>query len=251
MTLANILARTTKTLKSNLPEILTALGVSGVVTTSYLTAKASFKASEMIRENETVKGANNDRKERIKERTKLVWTLYIPAGVSGTLTIGCIIVSSKANGRRTAAAVTAYSLTERAFSEYREKVVEHIGNNKEQKIRDEVAQDRVSKNLHGSKEVIVVGTGHVMCCELFTQRYFRSDMEKLRKAQNDVNARVVNDMYVTLDEFYDIVGLSHTSNSNNLGWDSTKLMELLFSTVLAEGGEPCLAFEYNYTKPLR
>ncbi len=76
-------------------------------------------------------------------------------------------------------------------------------------------------------------------------------METLRKAQNDVNARVVNDMYVTLDEFYDIVGLSHTSNSNNLGWDSTKLMELLFSTVLGEGGEPCLAFEYNYTKPLR
>ncbi len=251
MTLANILAKTTKTLKSNLPEILTALGVSGVVTTSYLTAKASFKASEVIRENETAKGACNDDKERFKERTKLVWKLYIPAGVSGTLTIGCIIASSKANGRRTAAAVTAYSLTERAFSEYREKVVEQIGKGKEQKIRDEVAQDRISKNSQSSQEVIVVGTGHVMCCELFTHRYFRSDMETLRKAQNDVNARVVNDMYVTLDEFYDIVSLSHTSNSNTLGWDSTRLMELMFSTVLAEGGEPCLAFEYNYTKPLR
>lgn len=187
----------------------------------------------------------------VKEKAKIVWKLYIPAGISGALTVGCIIGASKANGRRTTAAVTAYSLTERAFSEYREKVVEQIGKGKEQTIRDDLAQERVSKNPQGSKEVVIVGTGHILCCELFTHRYFRSDMETLRKAQNDINVRVVNDIYVSLDEFYELVGLSNTSNSNNLGWDSNKLMELIFSTVLAEGGEPCLAFEYNYTKPLR
>ncbi len=251
MTLANLLTKTTKTLKTNSPEILTALGVSGVVTTAYLTAKASVRASDIIRAVESNEGAHDDPKKRFKERVTNVWKLYIPVGISGAFTIGCIVGASKASGRRTAAAVTAYSLTERAFSEYKEKVVEQIGKNKEQTIRDDLVQDRVTKTQPGSKEIIIAGTGHVLCCELFTHRYFRSDMETLRKAQNDINVRVVNDVYVTLDEFYDIIGLSYTSNSNGLGWDSSKLMELIFSTVIAEGGEPCLAFDYNYTKPLK
>ncbi len=48
MILSDIFTKTAKTLKSNSPEILTALGVSGVITTSYLTAKASFIAGEII-----------------------------------------------------------------------------------------------------------------------------------------------------------------------------------------------------------
>lgn len=251
MRVSHILPNAIKFLKSNSPEILTALGVSGVVTTAYLASKASFKASEMIYKDESVGGVADDPKQRIKERTKLVWKCYIPAGVSGVLTVGCIIGATKASGARTAAAVTAYSITEKAFGDYREKVVEQIGKGKEQKIRDDIAQDQVSKKPPTAQELIIVGPGYVLCCELFTHRYFRSNMETLRKAQNDINARIVSDMYVVLDEFYDLIGLAHTSNSNNIGWDSAKLMELQFSSVLAEGGEPCLSFDYNYTKPLR
>lgn len=241
-----------QTLKSNSPEILTALGVSGVLTTSYLTAKASFRAWRIIeKEQDRLDHFERSHTLDIKEKTKLVWKIYIPAGISGALTIGCVIGSSRATGRRTAAAVTAYSLTERAFSEYKEKVVEQIGKGKEQKVTDEIVQDKVTNNPPVSREVIIVGSGQVLCCELFTHRYFRSDMEALRKAQNDINMMIVNHFYVALDEFYDIIGLPHTSNSANLGWDSDKLLELKFSTVLADDGEPCLAFDYNYTKPLK
>lgn len=245
MQITHIFRNVVKTLKSNSPEILTALGVSGVVTTSYLVGKASFKASKLIDLDEDGKSTVG-----IKEATKLVWKLYIPAGITGLMTAGCIISASKANGARTTAAVTAYSISERAFSEYKEKVVEQIGKGKEQKIRDEIAQDRVTKNKP-PKEVIVIGGGHVLCCELFTHRYFRSDMETLKRTQNDINARIINEFYVTLEEFYDLIGLPYTSNSGHLGWNSDKLMELEFSTVMSEDGEPCLAFDYNYTKPIK
>lgn len=250
MTLQAIFSNTLKQVKSNSPEILTALSVSGVLTTSYLVGKASYKASEIINDNERQEGVIQDRKERIKHRVKHTWRLYVPAGISGALTIGCIIGSSKANSRRTAAAVTAYSISERAFAEYREKVVEQLGNNKEQKIRDDLAQERVS-NKPPSGEIVVVGDGHVLCCELYTQRYFRSTMEALRKAGNDINAKILQDVYVPLDEFYDLVGLEYTSMSNRMGWDSDKLMELRFTAVFGPGSEPCLAFDYNYVKPLR
>lgn len=236
-------------LKRKSPEILTALGVSGVITTAYLSGKASYKASRIITEIEHVHAPDENWKTRLKERTQLVWKLYVPAGISGTLTIACIITSYKGAGRRTAAAVTAYSLTERAFSEYRDKVIEEIGKTKEQKIRDTIAQEKVNENSV-TKEVIIVSGGQVLCCELYTHRYFRSDMETLRKAQNDINQRIISQMYVTLEEFYDLIGIPHTSMSGNLGWDSDKMMELQFTSVIAEDGEPCLAFEYNYVKPL-
>lgn len=250
MTLSAIFAKTTKTLKSNSPEILTALGVSGVITTAYLAAKASFRAADVIRESEAEYGYATDKKENFKIRTKLVWKYYVPAGISGALTIGCVVCASKANGKRTTAAVTAYSLTERAFTEYREKVVEQIGKGKEQGIRDEIAQDRVTRESSGSREVLVVGSGTVLCCDMHTMRYFRSDMESLKKAENAINSKILRDDYVAVNEFYELVGLPYTTSSGHIGWTSDKLMELRFSTVLADGGEPCLAFEYNYTKPI-
>lgn len=252
MTISHILNRAVKTVKSNSPEILTALSVTGVVTTAYLTAQATFKAAKLI---ETDKSYTwdpqhpGDRKEQLKHDAKLVWRFYVPAGISGAVTIGCIIASKHSSGRRTSAAVAAYSLGERAFSEYREKVVEQIGEAKEQKIRDEIAQSKVDQNPPSS-ELVIVGTGHVLCCELYTGRYFRSDMETLRRAQNDINARNMREHYVSLNEFYDLVGLSSTSKSDIMGWNFERNLELRFSTCLAPDGEPCLAFEYNYVKML-
>jgi hypothetical protein len=244
----NVLIKATQLIKSNSPQILTAIGVTGVVTTSYLAAKATVEATDIIRANEAVEPPSVDRKQRIKERAKHVWKLYIPTAVSGVATVGCIVSSSRIGARRTAAAVTAYSLTEKAFSNYREKVVEQIGENKEKKIRDEIAQEEISKNI--PKQIIVTGDGDVLCCERYTGRYFKSNMEKLQRARNEVNALINNQLYVPLDEFYDLIGLRGTQVSSELGWNSDKLMELEFSTVLSENGEPCLAFEYNYVKPL-
>jgi Family of unknown function (DUF6353) len=250
MAISDVISNVVKTLKANSPEILTALGVGGVMSTSYLTAKASFKSCREIDEMEANEGEAPEPKEKLKERFLLTWKNYIPPVLSGAATIVCIIGSNKASGHKTAAAVTAYSLTERAFSEYREKVVEELGHRKEEKIRDTIAQEKVEK-IPSREVMITTVSGHVLCCELYTGRYLRSDMESLRKAQNDLNAILISQIYASLDEFYDLVGLPYTSNSCMLGWDSDKFMELEFSTVVGQSGEPCLAFQYNYVKPIR
>jgi hypothetical protein len=237
-----------KIVKSNSPEIFTVLGAVGVVATAYLSAKAAFKAADMIDQHEELNGSSDDPKERFKERAERTWQCYIPTVVTGAVTIGCITASQKASNRRTVAAVAAYSVLDQVFDDYKEKVIEQIGSGKEQKIRDDIAQDRVNRNP--PTQVLVMGTGHVLCCENFTGRYFRSDMETLRKAQNDVNSLAMKDLYVSLNEFYDLVGLPPTSNSEVTGWNFEKNMELQFSTVLGPSNEPCLVFDYNYTKVL-
>jgi Family of unknown function (DUF6353) len=247
MQMSNLFANGMKLLKSNAPEILTALGVSGVVTTAYLTHKAATKAAEVLDPHDRSLPSDATTTEKVKA----VWKFYIPPVASGVATMGCIIMASKYNNRRTAAAVAAYSLTQKAFEEYREKVTEQVGKNKEQRIRDEVVQDQIAKDPPRSSEIIMWGFGEVICCELLTHRYFRSDMESLRRAENMINAKINRELYVTLDELYDILDLPNTSQSDKMGWDSNKLVEFKFTSVLSQDGEPCLAFDYNYIIPLR
>lgn len=250
MNFSDLVTKTVATAKSNSAEIFTALGIGGVVGTVVLASKASFNAARVIdREQYRIDKLETPHELESKEKLKLVWKLYIPTGVAGAASVACIIASAKSSGRRTAAAVAAYSLTEKAFTEYKEKVVEQIGAKKEQKVRDEIAQEAVAN--HPSKEVIILGGGQVLCCELYTHRYFRSDMEALRKAQNQINAILISQVYVSLNEFYDIVELPYTDISGNVGWEVDRLMELEFSSVISEGGEPCLAFSYNYVEPIR
>jgi len=248
MNVHNLLRMAEKVVRSNSPAILTAIGISGTLTTAYLAARASFKAAEVIRVEEDGKPPHFNEQERLKARAKLVWKLYIPAGVTAVATIGCLITATKIGNRKLAASMAAYSLSEKAFVEYKEKVVDQIGSRKEQAVRDEIAQDKVNQNPP-SREVIL-GSGHVLCHEAHTGRYFESDMESLRKAVNDVNAKVLSEMWVTLSDFYYMIGLPRTSESSEFGWADGKLLALMFTTVLTPDSKPCLSFEYNYLKQL-
>lgn len=241
MNLTNLVKVVEKILRDNSSSILTGLGVSGTIVTSYLTGRASFRAANIL--------AHEKKTASMKEDAKLVWKEYIPAAISGTVTIGCILGAATLGGRKTAASMAAYSISEKAFSEYKEKVSEQLGIRKEQAIRDEIAQDKVNRNPPPSREVVLAGPGNVLCCEIYTGRYFNGDMESLRKAQNDINARLFRDDHASASDLYILLGLPYTSHSSYIGWTSDRLLELQFSTVLADDGRPCLAFEYNYINP--
>lgn len=243
--ITNFIRNTNKYTHRHSPTIMTGIGVAGVIATAYFTAVASFKAARAI---DAVPDEAADPMQRLKEHAQLTWKFYIPPVTTGVATIGAIAYASRLGSKRTAAAISAYAITEKAFGQYRDKVVEEIGGHKEQVIRDDIARDIVATKP--STEVIIAGSGEVMCCEMHTRRYFMCDMEQLRRAQNDINSQINNELYVTLDEFYDKIGLSPTAHSSELGWDSDRLMELEFSTVLSEDGRPCLAFDYNYVKPI-
>lgn len=227
--------------KDNAPALLTGGAVLGVVSTAYLSAKAGIKSAHRLSEESPYLS--------LQERAKMCWKDYIPAAASGTVTIACIFGNSRVTGKRTAAAQAAFLISERAYSEYRDHVVEEIGAKKEAEIHDKIAEKRISLNPPAG-EVVIPGSGDVLCCELMTGRYFASTMEKLRKGANDLNEMLLKRDRCALDDWYDIIGLQGTSYSGELGWFSDNLMELSFTSVMAERGIPCLAFEYNYTRPI-
>jgi hypothetical protein len=247
---SEIAKRSGKFIADNSPAILTAMGVTGALTTAYLTGKASFKAAQIIDDLEDISIRDDVPAPTTREKFEAVWTLYIPAVATAGSSIACIILANRIGSRRAAALAATYAISEKAWAEYKEKVVERIGGRKEQDLRDEIAQDRVTRNPPTAQETIVIGGGSVLCYESFTGRYFLSSMEDLKKSQNDLNYRVLNDYYASLTDWYGLIGLPRTAFSDEVGWNSDKMLELSFSTTLTEDGRPCLSVDFAVT-PIR
>lgn len=227
--------------RKNSPAILAGLGVSGVVVTAYLAHEAGRRTELRLM------GFDRDDK---KECFKIVWRHYIPPVIVGTAAITCIIGATRIGNRRTAAFTAAYSISERAFSEYKEQVAEKLGERKEQTIRDGAAQKKVS-DLASSPDLVIVGQGPVPICELHTGRFFFADMETLKRAQNEINDRILKCDYANLSEFYTQVGQPPTESSSDFGWTRDRgLLNLEITTTLMNESRPCLAFSYNYLEAL-
>lgn len=230
-------------LHRNSPVILTGAAVAGVLSTAVLTARATEKA---VRVKDNYVEANLGMSEQLspKELLSLTWKIYIPSVVAGGVTVACIIGANSINSKRNAALLGLYTLTDTAFSEYKEKVVETVGKKTEEKIRDSVAQDRFVKNEDQTKEVVLIGSSDVLCYESHSGRYFVSSMEKIRKAMNDINEKCINNMYASQNEFYQKLGLDPNSAGETLGWSTENMMDLHFTSILSSEGKPCLAIDY-------
>lgn len=242
MDFVRVLKRIEKLTIDNSPAILTALGVTGTLTTAYLTGKASIKATLLLQEiHEEQPNVALEPKDVVKQ----TWRLYIPPATSAALTIAAIVCANRVSTRRATAMAAAYSISEKAFSEYKDKVVERIGDKKEQAIRDDVAQDRMSRDPVDNKTVIITAHGDVLCYDKFTGRYFKSSMEALRQAENEMNHIILHQGYASLSDFYHEVGLPSTSISEELGWNTDQLLHLQFSTVMSDDGRPCIALDFD------
>lgn len=244
-----LLNKTGRIFKSNSPVILTGMGVSGLLSTAYLAFKAGYRSYPIIDKENVEHGTDRAGfKERVQIYTGLTWRLHIPMAISGTVAIAAIVGSNRTGAHRTAAISAAYSTSQMAFEEYRNEVVRKFGESKEQQLRDGLAEKKVAGNQPSPS--IIVASGLSLCCELHTGRYFLNDMETLRRSMNDINARLNQHMYATLDDFYHLIGLPETTTSGYFGWDSDRPMKLVFSTIMTPDGRPCLAFEYDYIKEL-
>ena len=246
MDLNKLIRQVEKFTVDNSPTILTALGVTGTITTAYLTGKASFKAAETISKEQFKINLHELKSHELtfKEKTKLVWTYYIPPTVAGAGTVAAVVCANRISSKRAAAMAAAYSISEKAFSEYKEKVVEKLGEKKEQAARDEIAQQKVDANPPGSAQVIVTGGGEVLFLDKYTGRYFYSSMETVKSAENEVNFRVLHNDYATLNDFYQQIGLSAAPVGEEVGWAADQGLYLNYSTTISDDKKPCIVIDY-------
>lgn len=230
-------------IKRHSPEILTGIGIAGMISTTVMAVKATPKALLLIEEE---KRTEHTEKLGTVETVKVVWKCYIPAVVTGTVSTVCLIGASSVSLKRNAALAAACSLSETALKEYKSKVIETIGEKKEKTVRDAVAKEAVEKNPVVNNEVIITEKGETLCYDIISGRYFKSDIEKIRRTENELNKQMLDDGYVSLNDLYFELGLDCIPLGDGLGWNiNNGYMELYFSSQLTHNDTPCVVINYG------
>lgn len=236
---------------ANSPAILTAVGVAGVVTTGVLAFRGGLKASDILAEEWLLRMGEDDKFEELTlvEKVTKTWQCYTPACGVGLLTIGAVIGANRIGTRRTVAMAAAFSLTEKAYEEYRETVQEKFGKKKSDETREETARKRVNKNGPTEENtVIVTNGGDQIFQDSWSGRYFKSTMESVQQAVNQLNHVVNMEGQASLTDFYELLGLTRTAESDELGWKAEKLLDVYFDAVMHDAGNvPVIAMEYRVT----
>lgn len=242
MNLTKLIKSTQKSIKKHSPEILTGIGIAGMIASTIMAVRATPKALQLIEEK---KEETQRHSLTVMDTIEASWKCYVPATVTGVMSVICLIGASSVNLKRNAALATAYTISETAMREYKDKVVETIGTKKEQEVRDAIAKDHIEKNPISKRDVVVTNKGNTLCYDTFSGRYFKSDIETIKKIVNELNRRLLNEDYLSLNEFYYELGLDGTYIGDRVGWRvDNGLIEVNFSAQLAEDGTPCIALAF-------
>lgn len=226
------------------PGILTGIGITGMIGATFMAVKATPKALYLI---DAKKEESEVEELTPVETIKTCWKCYIPATLTTVVSAACLIGASTVSAKRNAALVTAYSISEAALREYQEKVVEVVGEKKEKAVRDAVAKNQIERDPVTKSEVVIIDSNsNTLCYEPLSGRYFKSTIDKIKKAEIKLDRQMIQEMYVSLNDFYWEIGLDGTDLGDKMGWNLSKgYMDLSFSSQLADDGTPCAVIVYG------
>lgn len=233
----------TKSAVRNAPILTTVAAVGGTVGVAVLASRAGVKAHDVLRREERVRKVKEQEPLKVQEKVALTWKFYVPTVLCVVATISAIVTLNRVGQSRAASAAALYTMSEAAFREYRERVAEKFGEEGAEELVEEIAQAKVDRNPPRS-EVVIVGE-EVLFMDSYSGRYFKGSVEEIRSYVNEINHEVITNMYASLSEFYDKLGLDPTASSDEIGWNSDNLLSVEFTPAMAPKNKPCLVLEYH------
>lgn len=231
--------------KKHSPEILIGMGIAGAASSVIFAVKATPKAMILLEEKRQELGVE---KLEAKEIIKTAAPVYIPTAISFGVSVACIVGASSVNSRRNAALTAAYTLSESTLRTYRDKVLETVGEDKEREIRQKAAIEQQQSTPEPQTLVVSSAAGQLKCFDSLSGRYFVSTKNEIDKAVNEFNRQLRDDMRISLNDWYDLIGLDTNKLGDMLGWDIERgYVETCYASRLDEDGLPCLVV--NYVEP--
>lgn len=238
--------------KRNSPQILLATGIAGFVTTVVVAVKTGPTITSIHSFYKNKRNHEADPEARMhlieneaRDLVKPVVPLVLMTGAS----IGCVIGSSHIQAKRGAALMAAYSLSEKTFETYKEKVLEKLGEDGEREIMQETS-DKIAKEevpFDEDYSYSVGPDGKVLCYDVVTGKFFHSTKEEIREAEGAINKRLINESIVPLSYFFMELGIEdHSEVGEALGWDITRATpDIYFTSMLDDQSRPCLVLNYH------
>lgn len=199
--------------------ILAVAASVGVVATAIETGRATTKAKHLLEVDEALRTYNEDEQGIVEEPpTKkqivlICWKAYVPAVILGGGTIACILGSNALNKKQIASLTAAYMALGRMYQEYRQKVIENFGIEKDAEIHDQIKEEKLPEVREKMEEE------KLLCYEPISKRYFHATETELMDAFYNVNRNFALNGEVSLNDFYSFLpGLDFTTEGDVLGW---------------------------------
>lgn len=276
-TVARKVARQVLVGRKHSPTILFVGGVAGVITSTVLACRATLKLEEVLAETQenietaqTLQHDNYSEDDRKKDLAYLqirnvvsITKLYAPAVIVGVVSISALVGSHQILTKRNAALTAAYAALEKGFKDYRKRVIDAIGEEKEEKLyypRKEIEDVDES----GKKTKVNHATEHTASIYArFFDEYNRNwnrnpeyNMAFLKAQQNYANDMLLARGHVFLNEVYDSLGMERTTAGAVVGWvvskDGDNYIDFgIFNgkneraRVFVNGGEPSILLDFN------
>lgn len=232
-------------------EIAAGTAIFGVVVTAILASKATPEAEDTLdKANEELKKAAYEPEEKEKEikkacAVKLV-KLYLPAFISGVLTIVCIVVSVKEGHKHQAAAIaSACSASQTALLEYKDKAKEILGEKEVNKVEDAIAEEKI-KNVDESR-AIRTGWGDDLIYESQTGQLLYSDMDRVRKLWNTFERSIDSETGCSVADWIDTIQGENSDMAFQHKWKRQKVDEtfdLIERAEMTRNGKVCYYLTY-------
>lgn len=235
--------------KNNSPIILTGLSIVGTVAVGYLSGRAGFKVGYETATEDFDRNATGRELVTPKEIVQVQWKQFIPATFVGAAAIACTFGAQGINNRRQAALFSAFTLSERALVEYRDRAIggTQAGRNRDEKIQDEIVKDKLAK--HDVSQIVLLNENDCICYDEHSDRTFVSNMEKIRKVENDIGRQCINDDNASLNDLYSKLGLKRVAMGDDLGWNNDYPLEIKFTSDLIDD-RPVLAIKFRVAPKL-
>lgn len=224
----------------NSPAILSVVAGCGVIATAVLSGKGAIKAYEIV----------GDKKLTTKEYAKETWRCYVPAIVSGTVTLASIVASHKMSKKQILALASACATARKTYKDNEEKIKNFIGQDKYKQIKKEVIEDHAKEDAKDNVEV--AQKEGLLFYESYTRQYFRSSIEKVQAAMYHFNRNYILRGYAPINELCDFLDIPKKlgSSGDGIGWSvdlgadwGYEWIDFEMSTTTIDG-ETCNLIDY-------
>lgn len=236
------------------PQIATGVGLGLALVAG---VRAVQKTPEAVKLIERKKEEKKD-ELTVTETVKTVWKCYLPSVIIFIVACVLIIGGQRISTRRAVAAATACSLYETQLKQYQEAAKEVLGDKKEAEIRTQMAKNEVtSRPPLSTDDIVSTGRGNALFYDELSKRYFWSDPAYVDKIFQNLNFELLDEMYVSLNDYWDALGLPTTNPGNLICWcvNDGKIDPSFDVILVASGpyeGYPCKVIgfycepEYSY-----
>ena len=232
----------------NAPTIMTAIGGVGFVATIFETADRAPKAKAALSKAIMPEEGYPPKELSVRDKVKIVAPIVWPVAALGAFSLSCFIFANHISLTRTAAALAAYQLSENSLKSLKDAAIKTEGEKKTEEIFDTADADKVRAKQPSEGTIIITGGGEQLCYDSVSGRYFKSTIEKIRQAENDINYRLNREDSVSLNELYDLLGLDSIDIGDRVGWnlrDKSDLLDIRFSSTISKDGEAVLVMSYD------